>query len=265
MRTTREIYLSGRPYGFGDEDDDKGGDKGGAGNDDLKAKIDAAVEEATQGLKNKNKELLGNLSETKKLLKNWEGLDPDEVKGMLDRLNKDEELKLMAEGKHEEAFAKRLEKTKATYQSQLDTLSSEADKYKTDLEKAQEQIRDLVIDQQVLGAFMKEKGLESAGPDVVNRAKAAFKIEDGVPIARDKDGEIVRGKDGAITISEWVASLKLSAPHLFPGSAGAGAFGGSGGGAGGDLTARMEAAAAAGDMPTYRKLREQAAKSAAGK
>lgn len=261
------LQRGARPYceEEGGDGGGEGGNGGDKGSDDIQAKIAAAVEEQTAGLKAKNQELLGSLTETKKTLKQFEGINPKEVREMMDRLSKDEELKLMAEGKHEEAFAKRLEKTKATFQSQLESVSSEAEKYKTEFEKAQEQIRDLIIDQQVLGSFMKEKGLESAGPDVVNRAKAAFKIEDGVPIARDKNGEIIRGKDGAITIEEWVASLKQSAPHLFPGSVGAGATGGGPGGAGGDLTAKMEEAASKGDMATYRKLRKQQLDAVGGK
>jgi hypothetical protein len=236
----------------------EGGDSGGGA--DIQAQIAAAVEAATAGLKTKNQELLQGLSEAKKGLKNWEGLNPQEVRDMMERLSKDEELKLLAEGKHDEAWNKRLEKVSATHKSQLEALQTEAGTYKTSLEKAQEQIRDLVIDQQVLTGFMAEKGLESAAPDVVLRAKAAFKIEDGTPIARDKNGEIIRGKDGAITIPEWIASLKQTAPHLFPGSVGAGAEGGGPGSRGGDIDARMEKAANSGDMKLYRQLKEEKAK-----
>ena len=131
---------------------------------DIQAQIAAAVEEATSGLKSKNQELLNGLTEAKKGLKNWEGLNPEEVRNMMERLSKDEELKLLAEGKHDEAWNKRLEKVSATHRSQLETIQNEAGTYKTQLEKAQEQIRDLVIDQQVLTGFMSEKGLESAAP-----------------------------------------------------------------------------------------------------
>lgn len=232
-----------------------GGGEGGAATfteEQLQAKIDEAI----GGLKNKNKELLGTVSQAKDQLKAWEGLDPANVKNMLERLEKDEELKLMAEGKHDEAFQKRLEKITASHTSEVEGVTSERDTYKTELEKAQNQIRDLVIDQQVLSSFMSEKGLESAAPDVVLRAKATFKIEDGTPIARNDKNEIIRGKDGAITIQEWIQSLKDTAPHLFPGSSGAGASGGQGGG-GSDIDSRMAAAAASGDMVEYKRLRKE--------
>lgn len=236
------------------------GEGDGGGGDDIQAKIDAAIEEATSGLKSKNQELLESLNTTKKNLKNWEGLDPQEVRGMMDRISQDDELRLLSEGKHEEAWAKRLDKVSATHQAQLEQVNSQAEEFKTKAQQLEERVRDLVIDKEVMGRFIAEKGKEAATQDVVLRAKAAFKIEDGTPIARDENGEIIRGANGPITVDEWVSALKQSASHLFQGSQGAGAEGASGTTARADLTAKMEEAATSGNMAVYRKLRSEAAK-----
>lgn len=241
----------------GEGDGAGGGGGGGDGAALTQADIDAAVEAAVGGLKSKNSELLESLTQTKKTLKDWDGLDPTEVRDMMDRLSKDEELKLLSEGKHEEAWSKRLEKVGAKHQSEIDGLTADRDSATAERDRLAEQVRDLVIDQKVLSAFMGEKGLESAAPDVVLRAKAAFKIEDGTPIARDENGEIIRGADGAITVEEWVGSLKQSAPHLFPGSQGAGAGGAGGAAGGGDVEARLAAASESGNMAEYRRLRAE--------
>lgn len=235
----------------------EGGEGGGGGGGDAAAAIAAAVAEATAGLKAKNEELIAASKKTKDQLKAWEGLDPARVRSLLDQVENDEVLKLHTEGKHDDAYNKRMEKERSTWQSKLDALTGEATTYKTKAEQLENQVRDLVIDQQVLTSFVAEKGLETAAPDVVLRAKSAFKIEDGVPIARDAKGEIIRGATGPITIKEWIASLKTTAPHLFPGSSGAGAGGGKGGSAGSDIDAQMEAAAAAGNMELYRELRKK--------
>jgi hypothetical protein len=232
----------------------EGGGGGGGGGD--AAAIAAAVAEATAGLKAKNDELIAASKKSREQLKAWEGLDPARVRSLLDQVENDEVLKLHTEGKHDDAYNKRMEKERSTWQSKIDALSTDAASFKERSEALETQVRDLIIDQQVLTNFMTEKGLETAAPDVVLRAKAAFKIEDGVPIARDSTGQIIRGASGPITIKEWVASLKTSAPHLFPGSAGAGAGGGGkGGGGSSDIEAQMEAAAAAGNMDLYRELR----------
>jgi hypothetical protein len=239
-----------------------GGGGGGNGGEESTSftqdQLDAAVEKAVGGLKSKNSEVMGKLKEAQSQLKSWEGLDPESVRTMLDNFEKDEVLKLHAEGKHDEAYSKRTETDKAKWQSQLDGVVNERNDIQSQLEKSQEQVRDLIIDQQVLGAFIQEKGLEQAAPDVVLRAKNAFDIEDGIPIARDADGEIIRGKEGPITIQEWIQARKADCPHWFPASQGAGAGGGDGAQGGGtNLEQQMEQAAAAGDMKLYRKLREQ--------
>ncbi len=72
---------------------------------------------------------------------------------------------------------------------------------------------------------------------------------------RDKDGNIVTGKDGAMTVSEWVASLKEQAPHLFPESVGAGANGSKTKTSLTGIDAKIAAAAAAGNVQEYRRLK----------
>lgn len=239
----------------GDSGGGAAGDSGGEGAltpEQVQARIDAEV----AGLKSKNDELLDALNKTKQQLKPWDGLDPEKVRGLMSKMEKDEELRLLAEGKTDEAFQRRLERVNAQHQSTVDTLSQERDQFKAQAEQFENQVRDLIIDQQVISSFMQEKGIESAAPDVVNRAKAAFTIEDGQPIARDEKGQIIRGKDGPISIQEWVAKLKETAPHLFPPSRGAGARGSSGGSLS-SLDARMQAAAEANDMAEYRRLRKE--------
>lgn len=256
------------PLYFADGEGDEGGEGGGGGGATTasfsQADIDKAVSEAVAGLKDKNNELLGNVKELKKGLTAWEGLDPEQVRGMIKQFETDEVLKLHAEGKHDEAYDKRMERERAEHQSALEGVSNQLNEANSVREKLENQVRDLIIDQQVLSSFMQEKGLETAAPDVVLRAKAAFKIEDGVAIARNDKGEIIRGKDGPITIQEWVQSLKTSAAHLFPGSQGAGAGGSGGSGGSGNIDAQMEAAANAGNMAEYRRLRSQKNKAAAG-
>jgi hypothetical protein len=65
---------------------------------------------------------------------------------------------------------------------------------------------------------------------------------------------LLTGKDGALTIEEWVTSLKDEASHLFPGSGGSGGSGGRGG-MGGDMNQQLMDAAKSGDMKQYRAIR----------
>ena len=215
-----------------------------------------AVAEAKRGLDEKNKELLGKLKATKTDLDRWGDLDPDQVKGMLSTFENNEDMKLLAEGKADEVVNRRLEKVQAKFQSQLEGLTNEKSTFEQKLSQANETIRDLLVDSKVVTAFHGQQGLEGAVPDVVLRAKSIFRVEDGEVVARDAKGELMRGPSGVLTIPEWVDNLKVSAPHLFPGSGGGGAGGGSSGGGSGDADEAMVAAAKSGNMKEYRKLRD---------
>lgn len=72
-------------------------------------KLDADYEDVT-GLKAKNSELLGKLTDAQKIAKQFEGLDPDEIKAKLDALSARETEELQAKGKWEELETKLREK-----------------------------------------------------------------------------------------------------------------------------------------------------------
>lgn len=240
---------------FADGDGAGGGNNGGD-KTYTAAEVQAMIDQNTSGLKKKNDELLGKVKEFDSKLKPWEGLDPENVRKVLTTFDQNEELKMLAEGKHEEVIHRRIEREEARWKSQLEEVSTWAQTLEEQLQASNDQVRDLMIDTSVVSAFIAEGGLPTAKDDVVLRATVFFDVEDGQVVARDNKGELIRGKDGPITIQEWVANLKTSAPHLFPGSRGAGATGGTGGN--GDVETRMAAAAAAGDLKTYRKLRDEA-------
>jgi len=224
---------------FTTDDGGAGGDSGGAGGGGGTG--DAAP----------NAEL------TAKLAKAFDGLDPENIRNILNRFDQDEELKLISEGKYEDVIKARVEKAEAGYKSTIASLTEENSTLKEQTGKDSTQIRDLIIDTAVTTSFIEAEGVKTAVPDVILRAKNTFTVENGEAIARDGNGEIIAGSSGPLKINEWVATLKETAPHLFPGSQGAGA-GGSGTG-GSNVDAKMAAAAASGNMKEYRRLRAEKA------
>jgi len=255
--------LGGRNFHF-NEGGDGGGGGGGGDATFSQADVDAAVsaavskavDEATTGLKSKNSELLTSLRTANEAAKQWEGLDAEKVKGMMSHFENDQDLKDIAEGKHEDVIQRRLEKVTAGYDTKIAGLETTNTELTDKLTAANEKIRDLVIDSSVVSAFVQEKGLEGAIPDVVLRAKGIFQVEDGQAVARDADGKLMTGKDGPLTVQEWAVSLKETAPHLFPGSDGSGSKGGGKGGEGG-LESQMQEALKNGDQAEFVRLRKK--------
>jgi len=240
----------------------EGGGGGGGGDDDDPAKKAeklaadlAAAQASVAALTKKNQEIIDANKKATERLQAWDGLDPESIRGMLKQFENDEELKLISEGKHAEVIAKRTEKVEAKYKSEVDRLTTESATAKTELEKAKNTIRDLMIDSRVVSVFLAEQGRETAVPDVIARAKTVFSVEEGEVVARDKDGKLITGADGAMTIKEWVAKLKSDAEHLFPPSQGAGAGGNKGTNVTG-IDAKIKAAAASGNNAEYRRLKK---------
>lgn len=115
---------------------------------------------------------------------------------------------------------------KATFDGQL----SERDQK---LAIANRQLEVLLIDNVVKTAAIKNGVVPSAVEDVVLRAKTVYTVVDGVPTPKGSDGQVIYGKDGKtpMPVEEWLVSLRASAGHLFQGSTGSGAGGGSNSGA----------------------------------
>ena len=228
--------------------------------DEVDSAVSAAVSKATDDLKtqygNDKKQILADLKKAKDGLKAFEGLDANKMKIMMSAFENDQDLKDIADGKHEEVIKRRIEKKEAEYSTTIEGLNVKNKELSTTNENLISKVSKLMIDNNVVSEFVKEKGVESAIQDIVLRANQIFKVEGDDLIPRNEKGEIITGAKGAMTIKEWVISLKTSAPHLFPGSHGSGASGGGESSAGG-LNSEIQAAIKAGDQKKFQQLRKK--------
>lgn len=193
-----------------------GGDagQGGAGGaDDLDAKIAAAVEAATKGLKAKNDELLGKLKTTSEKLKGYGDIDPEEIKTIKSRLDQDEDAKLLAEGKKQQVIEKYTERMRAQHKSELEQLASKI----SEAEARANSYRQSVLDNNIRAVT---SGLhKSAVEDALLHARQIFTLDDkGNAVQLDSEGNPVLGKDGKTPFSpaEWIELQKELKPHWFP-------------------------------------------------
>lgn len=197
----------------------EGGDGGGSGSvtitPELQAVIDAAVATATTGLKAKNQELLGDQHKLKEKLKSFDGFDPVEVKALKERLDQDEDAKLLAEGKKNVVIEKYTERMRAQHATEL-----EAERAKTQAEAQRaETYRGSVLDNQIRSVCT---GLhKGAVEDALLAARQLFVLDaKGSAVQLDSEGNPVRGKDGTTPFSpaEWIEQQKELKPHWFPSS-----------------------------------------------
>lgn len=225
------------------KDGEDGG--GGSGGEQLteQQKIDKAVQDATSGLKSTNATLLEEkkaLAAVQRQLESLGGIEAiTALKEFQTKVANDEILKLASEGKHNEAIAKATERLTVTHNAEKLTLQQEKEEAAKELTSTKEHLRALIVDNNVVAAFSEVKGISSALPDVLYRAKSVFTVENNVPVARNEKGEMIQGGKGPLTVKEWVEGLKKTAPHLFPGSQGSNFDGGDGDSSDDNLSARL--------------------------
>lgn len=155
----------------------------------------------------------------------FKDIDPDKVREMMSKLDKDGEAQLIAAGKLDEVVAKRTEKQRAELMKQLEAANAQ-----TAAEKARAaKFSQRVLDNNIRAAAAKAGLHAGAVEDALFRARTMFNVDDeGNALQFDESGKPVLGKDGKtpFTPAEWLESMKDTAPHWFPaGSAGGGATG----------------------------------------
>jgi hypothetical protein len=157
-------------------------------------------------------------------LKRFEGIDPDAVRQLAEE-NKSLRTATLSEDAKREMDAQ-LKTAKSAFEKQLAAVTGERDTLNGRLTAIQ-------IDQAVVTESTKRGLRATALPDITARARQSFKLVNGVPQAFEADGQTARmGKDGPMTLAEWVDALVSDAPHLFEANAGGGAAGSGSGGAG---------------------------------
>ena len=166
------------------------------------------------------------MKERDDLAKKFEGIDPDAVRQLADDKRKLEEAQQIKAGEVDKVIEARLKAARADWDKQFSAVTAERDTLLGRLSAIQ-------IDQAVVNEATKRGLRPTAIPDITSRARMTFKLVNGVPQAFDGDGQTARmGKDGPMTLAEWVDALVSDAPHLFEANAGGGAAGSGSGGAG---------------------------------
>lgn len=196
---------------------------------DGKFHLDVSGVEDTSGLKSalqKEREAAKQERQrVKELEDRFKDIDPEKVRDMMAKLDKDGEASLIAAGKLDEVVARRSEKLRAELMKQVEEAAA-----KTEAEKARaNKFSQRVLDNNIRAAAAKAGLHTGAIEDALFRARTMFSVDDdGNAVQMDDSGRPVLGKDGKtpFTPVEWLESMKDTAPHWFPaGSAGGGASG----------------------------------------
>ncbi|MCE8020174.1 hypothetical protein HOP51_08605 [Halomonas sp. MCCC 1A11036] len=95
------------------------------------------------------------------------------------------------------------------------------------LNQLQAQLDERDLETELHRAAGKASLIPEAAADAYLVAKTLFKREEGQFVAKDGDS-VLMGKDGPLTVGEWIEAQRETRPHWFPRPVGAGAPGNNG-------------------------------------
>ncbi|MDH0157350.1 hypothetical protein [Stutzerimonas stutzeri] len=194
-----------------------------------------AIKQDRAGLETNKQQILDELKEERKArqqqadkLKEFDGIDPAQVRAIMGRFENDEEAKLIAEGKTQEVIERKIEKVNAQHKAAMESSSKRVAELEAALAERDAKLSEIMIDNAAIQAAS-EFGIEGEGKlkIITMLARQAFKVEDGQPIMRDADGQIITGEKGPITQKEWIDRIvRQEHGYLLPTAKGVGSQGG---------------------------------------
>lgn len=190
-----------------------GGDDAGGGGDDVQARIDAAVaglKKTNAALKSEKQQLAAKLAEVSGMLDGLGGAEGlAELSRLRENLAKNEETKLLAEGKHEEWFDRRVIALRRDHEAQLAALQKGIEDRDQRISIADGRLRAHVL-QSDMAAACDAVGVKDSGPKrdalLLAEREWTFDSERGRFVQKDQEGAVVFGKDGRSpkTMEEWL-------------------------------------------------------------
>ena len=214
------------------------------------------VEDAVTGLKTKNAELLDEKKAQDTKLKLFEGFDPKTLKTATDFYAKNKDAEFLKDGTVEELIQSKTSQLTSDFETQITELNTNLTEAKAHGTIYQGLFEGKTIDDGIREEAIKSGMLPTAVEDAVMRGRGVFSLDANKQIeARDAEGKLAVTEDKKVlTTKNWVEGLKTTSPHYWPGSKGAGAFGGQGNES--DFNLKLQALAESGDTAGYRKLRD---------
>lgn len=202
---------------------------------EIQALILQATESATKDFKKKVDEFRTNNIELSKQLEQWKatGLDPEKAKKISENLAKNEEARLVAEGKIDDLLQLRTEPMRRDFQTKLDAAYNELNEARNELKRREIENFDLKVSNQVSAACSKFKDLQPGADEmIVKLAREVWRIEDNGEVVprHPENGARWISKDlkNDISFEEWIDELRTKYGYFFMAPTGAPVRGGPG-------------------------------------
>ena len=265
---TRNADVEGSG-GAGGNEDGTGGEGAGTGAGDappdIAKLVEKAVAEAVAGLKRKNDEVIGANKKLKgeldaaKAKPSLSDEEYTEFKSLKEKIERDEFLRMMTEGKSEEVIERVTKRTRLDAEAKL---AAEIETRRT-TETQVNQYKSLYEQTLITNEITKSAApvVKPQYTDLVTKLVGErVKLVDGAIRVVNTDGEIEMTANGAkpLSVADYIETLRASYSDLFVTSSGGGAGGSGNKGAGRGTSNKISADAAEGlGMEDYMRLRAE--------
>jgi len=231
---------------FGDEDPPQ--------DDDIQAKIEAAVEAATAPLKQNRDAILEEKRRAAEELKKAQSIlgqlgGEEGIKNLIELRKKtegDETLQRIQKGEWQEVFQEKNQELIKSYEGKLKEQQDAVEAIKAAEQAAKDKYVKKMREVEVLSVTAASEGFQKAATiDVMSRAEGVFNFfneETGRQEIRDKNGVVKLGKDGVspYSVEDWLEAQKESCAHWWAPSKSSNASGSGAGTPGGGIdTSKM--------------------------
>jgi len=216
------------------------------------------MDEAVNGLKSKNTEILDEKKGLQIKLKEFEDFDMEKATEAMEFIENNKDAQLIKDGKVDELIEKKTSQMRSDHEAAIGEMTSNLTTAQKNSTLYEGLYKTKMVEDSLREAAVGAKIRNEAVTDVLLHGRNIFSLaDDGSVEARDSEGKLRKtADDKVLTTTNWIEGLKKTSPHYWPDSVGAGA-GGGGVGEPGDLTAAMDRAASKGDHAEYRRLRNK--------
>jgi hypothetical protein len=129
--------------------------------------------------KEDNKKLSEQVEQLQTAVKNWEGLDAEEVRKVMANIEASEEAKLIAAGKGDEVVKAKTERLRSDYENQIKKITKERDEAllaATSIRGRHDRLR---VETALNAAITKDGGItKTAPPDILSAGHQVFSVDD---------------------------------------------------------------------------------------
>ena len=164
--------------------------------------------------KEKTDEFRENNIDLMEKLKKFDNINIEEYKALLAKSKSDDDKQMMPKSEIDKQVEARVKDMREGFETEKTELTG-------NVGTMQRQLESLLIDNSVRTASAEHGVLSTAIDDVIFRAKATFKVENGKVVGYDGDTKLFDASgENLLNVNTWVEKLGKSAPHLFSGSNG---------------------------------------------